>query len=66
LVIGGTLAFILLIVGVVVSIRSERSLVDERLGSLGKVVEEPREKGGKKASPLTEWLNRRVERSSFG
>src|SRR5512136_71737 len=65
LVLGGTIAFILLIVGVVVSIRSERSLVDARLDSLGKV-EEPKVKGGKKTSPLTEWLNRRVERSTFG
>jgi tight adherence protein B len=66
LVIGGTIAFILLIVGVVVSIRSERSLVDERLGNLGKVEEPKVNTGGKKTSPLTEWLNRRVERSSFG
>lgn len=66
LVLGGTAAFILLIIGVVVSIRSERSLVDERLGSLGKVDEPKVKSGGKKTSPLTEWLNRRVERSTFG
>ena len=53
LILGGTVAFILLIVGVIVSIRSERSLVDERLDNLGKVVEEPKVKGGKKTSPLT-------------
>lgn len=62
---GGSLAFILLIVGIIVSIRSERSIVDERLGRLG-TVEEPKVNTGKKTSPLTEWLNRRVERSSFG
>lgn len=65
LIIGGSIAFILLIVGVIVSIRSERSLVDERLGRLGTTAElkaEPQQK----TSPLTEWLNRRVERSSFG
>jgi tight adherence protein B len=66
LVLGGTAAFILLIIGVVVSIRSERSLVDERLGSLGKVDEPKVKSDGKKTSPLTEWLNRRVERSTFG
>ena len=32
LIIGGVLAFLLLIVGIVVSIGSEKSLVEERLG----------------------------------
>lgn len=62
---GGVLILILLIVGVIVSITSERSLVEERLGRfLEDERQEPtREAGG---SVLTEWLNRRVSGSSMG
>jgi tight adherence protein B len=64
--IDGGLALIFLLVGIVVSIRSERSMVNERLG---KYVEQ--EKGtpatrGPKSTPLTSWINSRVENSSFG
>jgi tight adherence protein B len=62
---GGVLVLLLLIVGVIVSITSERSLVEERLGRfLGDEQPEPeREAGG---SVITDWLNRRVARSSMG
>jgi tight adherence protein B len=62
---GGVLVLLLLIVGVIVSITSERSLVEERLGRfLEDERREPeREAGG---SIITEWLNRRVARSSMG
>ena len=68
LIIGGGLAFLLLIVGIVVSISSERSLVEERLGRY--IDEERIEASGSggpaTSTPLTDWLNRRVQRSSFG
>ncbi|GAB4419775.1 MAG: type II secretion system F family protein [Anaerolineales bacterium] len=65
LVVGGVIVLLLLIVGVVVSINSERSLVEERLGqyldddraSVDKAVEQ---------SVVTEWVNRRVEKSTLG
>jgi tight adherence protein B len=62
---GGVIVLLLLIIGVVVSITSERSLVEERLG---RFLEDDRaepegEAGG---SIITEWLNRRVSRSSGG
>lgn len=62
---GGILVLLLLIVGVIVSITSERSLVEERLGRfLEDESQEPeRERGG---SVITEWLNRRVSKSSAG
>jgi tight adherence protein B len=62
---GGVLVLILLIVGVIVSITSERSLVEERLG---KFLEDDRLEPGREAgsSVITEWLNRRVSRSSMG
>lgn len=65
LLIGGGLAVILLIVGVIESVNSERALVEKRLGRyLGdeKTVED-RESD---RSMVTDWVNRRVEKSSFG
>jgi tight adherence protein B len=50
LIVGGVIAFILLIVGIVVSTRSEAAQVEERMGS----------------SPVTDWLNKRMEKSSYG
>jgi tight adherence protein B len=62
---GGVIVLLLLIIGVVVSITSERSLVEERLGRfLEDERPEPEGEGG--GSIITEWLNRRVARSSAG
>jgi tight adherence protein B len=62
---GGVIVLLLLIIGVVVSITSERSLVEERLGRfLEDEKPEPEGEGG--GSIITEWLNRRVARSSAG
>jgi tight adherence protein B len=65
LVIGGILVFILLGVGIFVSVNSERSLVERRLGQYleGEKTEEERKAD---RSMLTEWVNRRVEKSSLG
>ena len=65
LIIGGVLVLILLIVGVIVSATSERSLVEERLG---RYLEEDKPQGDvqDERSILTDWVNRRVERSSLG
>ncbi|MEA4908190.1 MAG: secretion system protein [Chloroflexi bacterium] len=63
---GGGIAVVLLIVGIIFSITSERTLVEERLGQyLGK--ENAEQAARHQAStPITDWLNRRVEKSSFG
>ena len=69
LILGGGIALVLLIVGIAVSLTGERSMVEERLG---KYVEEQREQSAKEAkrgameNPVTDWLNKRVERSSYG
>ena len=65
LIIGGALAVIMLVVGIVVSVTSERSLVEERLG---RYVEDPRPTREERQvqAPVTEWLNKRVAGSSFG
>ncbi|MES0361303.1 MAG: type II secretion system F family protein [Anaerolineales bacterium] len=64
LFIGGGLVFFLLMVGAVVSMMGERSLVEERLGPYfdEKELKEAKEK----SSPVGDWLNTRVEKSSYG
>jgi tight adherence protein B len=67
LLVGGGFAFLLLLVGIAVSISSERSMVEERLGryvEAQNAVEEKSQIG--KSTPLTDWVNKRVEKSSFG
>ncbi len=66
LLIGGGLILLLLIVGVVITITSERSLVDERLGQLGASEQAKEVQKEAAASIVTEWLNRRVASSSMG
>ena len=62
---GGIFVLFLLIIGVIVSITSERSLVEERLG---RFLEDDRSQPEQDAggSIITEWLNRRVAKSSMG
>jgi tight adherence protein B len=63
---GGVLLLMLLIIGVVVSIASDRSIVEERLGRyLDDERPEDVEKGNNRGM-ATEWLNRRVAKSSMG
>lgn len=65
LIIGGGLAFFLLIIGVLFSVTGERALVEERLSKL--LEEEKSPKASKESrGALTDWVNRRVEKSSFG
>ena len=65
LYIGGGLAIILLIVGVIESAGSERALVEQRLG---RYLDEGKTAADKEAdrSLVTDWVNKRVEKSSFG
>lgn len=64
-IVGGILVLILLGVGIFISVNSERSLVERRLGQYleGEKTEEERKAD---RSALTEWVNKRVEKSSFG
>jgi tight adherence protein B len=68
LLIGGGLILLLIIIGIVVSITSERSLVDERLGKYMEDEEAKQQDEQKQpaTSIVTDWLNNRVEASSFG
>ncbi|MFZ6020394.1 MAG: type II secretion system F family protein [Chloroflexota bacterium] len=66
LLIGGGFAFLLLILGIVVSITSERSMVEERLGRYVETQQQEILSEKRRSTPLTDWLNRRVERSTLG
>ena len=65
LLLGGVFVLFLLIIGAIVAITSERSLVEERLW---RFLEDDRPQPEQDAggSILTEWLNRRVAKSSMG
>lgn len=65
LLLGGVFVLFLLIIGAIVAITSERSLVEERLGRfLEDDRPQPEQDSG--GSVITEWLNRRVAKSSMG
>ena len=65
---GGIVIIVLLIIGVIVSISSERSLVEERLGRFLDDDQKADGSAGDEASRsiVTEWMNRRVASSSRG
>lgn len=66
---GLLIAVILLVIGLVVTLTSQRSLVDERLQSYlneGKEIPQEGEPRSDKGSALTNWLTRRVETTNFG
>ncbi|HEX9115837.1 MAG TPA: type II secretion system F family protein [Anaerolineae bacterium] len=66
LIVGGGLAFFLLIVGVVFTATSERSLVDQRLGRYLESEASTAQQKGDKSTPVSDWLNGRLEKSSWG
>lgn len=63
LLVGGGLVCFLLVIGAIVSMTSERSLVEERLGPY---VQEERKQGKDKSTPVGDWLNKKVEKSKMG
>lgn len=64
LLVGGILAVVLLVVGVVMSVTGDRRMVDDRLN---KYLEEEKSQEAKAPkAALTDWVNKRVEKSSIG
>lgn len=67
LIVGSAIAFILLIMGIIISVSSERTLVEERLG---RYIEDEahyaQTEDAVKQSPLTDWLTKQVEKSTMG
>lgn len=65
IIIGGIVLIILLVIGLIVSLSSERRLVEDRLSQYLGEDKQTADKGAQR-SILTDWLSKRVERTSFG
>lgn len=63
---GGGLVLVLLVIGIVVSVTSERSLVEQRLGRYLEEEAVMDASRGDKSSPVGDWLNLRIEKSQYG
>jgi len=63
---GGSLAAILLIIGVTFTVTSERSLVEQRLGRYVEQEARAAKKEMEKSTPVSDWMNARLERSKMG
>ena len=66
IIIGGIILIILLIVGVFVSSNSERALVEQRLSKYLDDDKKGSDERDPQRSMLTDWVSRRVEKTSFG
>jgi tight adherence protein B len=66
LIAGGVIAVVLLIVGVVVSSSGEKTLVDDRLKKYLEEEQQKKQTDNESKGALTDWVNKRVEKSSFG
>ncbi|MFA5874512.1 MAG: type II secretion system F family protein [Anaerolineales bacterium] len=61
---GGVIALVLLVVGIVISATGDKTSMDDRLN---KYLEEDKKTDTKESKDaLTDWVNKRVEKSSFG
>ena len=66
LLIGGGLELLLLVIGLIFSITSQRSVAEERISQLTAIDREVLAQARKRPSPLTDWLNNRMQGSSYG
>lgn len=67
IIIGGVILIVLLIIGVVVSSRSEGAIVEQRLDTYFETGDKKQAANAQaQSSALTEWVSRRVEKTSFG
>lgn len=64
--IGGAIILFLVAVGVMISISSQRSAEEERLGEYVDLDESPYDKKSNRSIPVTDWLTKKVEKSSYG
>ena len=65
LIVGIAFAFILLLVGLITSVREEKSLVEERLGRYLEDQAAYSAAAAERATPLTDWLNTAASKFSW-
>jgi tight adherence protein B len=61
---GGVFALVLLLIGIILSATGDKSSMDERLNKY--LEEDKKTDSGESKGALTDWVNKRVEKSSFG
>ncbi len=61
---GGVLALVLLVIGVIVSTTSDKTSMDDRINKY--LEEDKKEEDKETKGALTDWVNKRVEKSSIG
>ena len=67
LIIGGVISVLMLLIGIAITVQSSRSDVEQRLGDIVEQrYEDVEEIKQIKKTPVTDWLNKRVEGSSIG
>lgn len=66
LIVGGSLVFLLFLIGIIVTITSERSLIEERLGKYIETEVLVAKEKGERATPVGDWLETRIEKFSWG
>ncbi len=66
LLMGGGVALILLVLGIAITVTSERSLVEERLGRYIEDEAAAKASKGEKSAAVKDWFNVQVEKSSWG
>lgn len=66
LLVGGGIVVVLVVMGFVVTLTSEQSLVEERLGRYIVDREEKRFKKEERATPIGDWVNERMAKSKWG
>jgi tight adherence protein B len=66
LIFGIGFAMVILIVGVLITVREERSLVEDRLGKYMKEEQERRGQPKRRGLGVSEWANTRIEKFSWG
>jgi tight adherence protein B len=66
LIIGGGIAFLMLLIGIITSITSEKTVVEERIGRYVDEEAVAPSQARTQQKPITDWLNKRMEKSSWG
>lgn len=66
LIVGAALAIIMLVIGLIVSLTSDRSMVEERLGRYVEQEKPVEVKDRQAGGMVTNWLNDRVGKSNYG
>jgi tight adherence protein B len=64
--IGGAIILFLIAIGLIITFRSQRSAEEERLDQYVEIEEPKLDRKSDRSIPVTDWLTKRVEKSSYG